>query len=333
MSDLVVLVAHEFRRHRSLAERAIAVLDDERFFHRPAEQVSPIALIVKHIAGNLRARWSDPLGPHGGDGVPGVRRRDAEFVVEIGDTRDSLMAAWSASWSIVETTLAGLRADDLDRTVVIRGEPHTLGQALLRGVNHAAYHTGQILYVARMLQPEAPYLTIAPGASDGARGAYLVASAPRAPGAAGSQDPPGDRGGDAPRIERVLETALYVEDVPRAVAFYTSILGLRVMGEADRMASLDAGAATVLLLFRRGASTSGIATEGGRIPAHDGAGPLHLAFAIERDDLNTWREHFTLRGTSIESEVHWPRGGRSLYLRDPDGHSVELATPGVWSVR
>ncbi len=326
MTELLPIVTHEFARHRSLGERAISSLDDERFFARPAPSVNPIALIVKHLAGNLRARWADPFG---GDGEPPTRNRDGEFELTPDDSRESLMNAWNAAWAMLESTIAALTPSDLERTVTIRGEPHTMAQALLRAAMHAAYHVGQILYVARMLAPDAPYLTVAPKAirqSDPAThaspsiGTYL-APPPRA-----------DRGAAPRRVRRVLETALYVDDLERAVKFYTSVLGLRLMGREERMASIDAGESTVLLLFRRGASIDGIVTAGGTIPPHDGAGPWHLAFAVDAADFEAWLSHFERVGVEVESVVDWPRGGRSVYFRDPDNHSVELVTPGVWEV-
>ena len=135
-----------------------------------------------------------------------------------------------------------------------------------------------------------------------------------------------------PRVRRILETALYVEDLDRAVRFYESVIGLNVMSRGDRLAALDAGEGTVLLLFLRGATTSGASFKGGWIPPHDGGSPAHFAFAIDADDLDSWRRHLAAEGVDIESDVSWERGGRSMYFRDPDGYSVELATPGVWEV-
>jgi hypothetical protein len=163
--------AYEFTRHRQLAEQAMASLTDEEFFHRPGEQVNPIALIVKHLAGNLASRWSRFLTS---DGDKPTRNRDREFVVAEGDSRAKLMADWHQAWAIVSNTLEGLREADLARCVTIRGEPHTVFEALLRGVNHLAYHTGQILYVARLVRPDTRWLTIPPGKSaERSTGGYL----------------------------------------------------------------------------------------------------------------------------------------------------------------
>lgn len=133
-----------------------------------------------------------------------------------------------------------------------------------------------------------------------------------------------------PHIRRVLETALYVADMGRAVAFYRDVLGLLPMGGNDRLTPIDAGEGTVLLLFRGGASADGIDYPGGRIPPHDGSGPVHMAFAIDENEFDAWQARLTEQGVSIEVVNRWERGGRSAYLRDPDGHSIELATPGLW---
>lgn len=161
---------HDFQRSRRLIEQAVSKLSDEQFFYHPAEAVNSIALIVKHLAGNLSSRWSDFLTT---DGDKPNRDRDQEFVVTEADTRTNLMATWDRAWNIVTETLASLSDADLERQITIRGEPHTVLQALVRGADHVAYHTGQILYIARMLRPDAPWLTIAPGRSTEARGGYL----------------------------------------------------------------------------------------------------------------------------------------------------------------
>ena len=85
-----------------------------------------------------------------------------------------------------------------------------------------------------------------------------------------------------------------------------------------------------LLLFRRGATTNGVRWPGGWIPPHDGQGPLHVALGVAREHLDAWERWLAQHGVSVESRVGWDRGGRSLYFRDPGGHSVELVTPGTW---
>jgi catechol 2,3-dioxygenase-like lactoylglutathione lyase family enzyme len=134
----------------------------------------------------------------------------------------------------------------------------------------------------------------------------------------------------APKLDRILETALYVDDLPRARRFYEAVLGLSPMFEDARLVAYGIGNGSVLLLFLRGATAEGVQLDGGSIPGHDGAGPLHYAFAIGFDEVGPWRAHLAAEGVAIESEVSWPGGVASLYFRDPDGHLVELATPGLW---
>jgi catechol 2,3-dioxygenase-like lactoylglutathione lyase family enzyme len=128
----------------------------------------------------------------------------------------------------------------------------------------------------------------------------------------------------------VLETALYVDDLARAADFFARVLGLRAMLSTERLVALDAGPGSVLLLFARGGSAEDMPGAGGVIPGHDGSGRAHMAFAVAAADLEAWRGHLTREGVAIRSEVAWPRGGYSLYFDDPDGHVLELATPGLW---
>jgi hypothetical protein len=162
-------ILHEFRRHKGLADRAMAGLNDQQFFERPGPMVNPVALIVKHLAGNSVSRWTDFLTT---DGEKESRDRDGEFLLTDSDTRASLMESWEHGWSTLFDTIEGLSDADLERAVTIRGEPHTVRQALLRGALHVAYHTGQILYLARWLRPDATWLTVPPGASRGIPGRY-----------------------------------------------------------------------------------------------------------------------------------------------------------------
>jgi catechol 2,3-dioxygenase-like lactoylglutathione lyase family enzyme len=133
-----------------------------------------------------------------------------------------------------------------------------------------------------------------------------------------------------PKINHILETALYVNDMARALALYRDVLGLKVMENGERLSTIDAGRNSVLLLCTRGKSVADLPTPGGIIPGHDGAGPVHMAFAIGAGEYQVWRDHLSENGVTIRSEVCWERGGRSLYFNDPDGHVLELATPGLW---
>lgn len=130
-----------------------------------------------------------------------------------------------------------------------------------------------------------------------------------------------------PRIGPILETSLYVDDLPRSVQFYERVLGFRPTSEpAGRMCALDVSPDQVLLLFKKGASAGPTATPGGAIPPTDCDGSLHVASAIPSADFDAWRDHLEAAGVPIESTVSWPEGGRSLYFRDPDHHAIELKT-------
>jgi catechol 2,3-dioxygenase-like lactoylglutathione lyase family enzyme len=128
----------------------------------------------------------------------------------------------------------------------------------------------------------------------------------------------------------MVETALYFDDLPAATAFYRDVLGLRIMSEGARLVALDAGAGTVLLLFQRGATADGFRWPDGFIPGHDGAGPAHVALGVTDEHFDAWDRRLAALGIAIESRVTWDRSGRSLYFRDPGGHSLELVTPGTW---
>ena len=133
-----------------------------------------------------------------------------------------------------------------------------------------------------------------------------------------------------PPVTRIQETALYVADLDRAEAFYARVFGLAAMMGDDRLRALDVPGRGVLLLFRRGASTQPSRTPFGAIPPHDGSGVLHLAFAIPAGSVPAWEAHLAALDIPVESRLDWPLGATSLYFRDPDGHSVEVATPGLW---
>jgi catechol 2,3-dioxygenase-like lactoylglutathione lyase family enzyme len=135
-----------------------------------------------------------------------------------------------------------------------------------------------------------------------------------------------------PALLRVIETALYASDLDRSRAFYCGVLGAEVLLDTTRLLALSIGGQSVVLLFQRGATTEPLETPGGVVPPHGASGVQHLAFAIAAEALREWRAYLERSGVAIESEVRWPRGGTSLYLRDPDNHSVELITPGLWAI-
>jgi len=133
-----------------------------------------------------------------------------------------------------------------------------------------------------------------------------------------------------PRTAGILETSLYVADLDRAQAFYQRLFAFETFVDDGRMVAMGVPAGQVLLLFKQGATDAPAPTPGGVIPPHHGAGALHLCFAIPFGELAAWEAHLTQQGVAIESRVSWTRGGTSVYFRDPDGHSIEIATPGLW---
>ncbi len=134
-----------FRNYKKMAERAIEQISDEEFFALIDAEANSIAVIVKHIAGNLHSRWRDFLTS---DGEKPDRHRDTEFEL-IGDTRESLMKFWETGWQTLFDAIEPLTVDDFSRTVPIRGEPHTIAEALNRQMTHYAYHVGQIVLLAK----------------------------------------------------------------------------------------------------------------------------------------------------------------------------------------
>jgi catechol 2,3-dioxygenase-like lactoylglutathione lyase family enzyme len=133
-----------------------------------------------------------------------------------------------------------------------------------------------------------------------------------------------------PAIDGLLETALYVDDMARSVAFFREVMGLTAMLETERLTAFDVGRQGVLLIFQRGGSVEDMPNERGVVPGHDGRGPLHMAFAVAEESYDEWHRHLQCAGVRIRGEMRWPRGGRSLYFEDPDGHVLEVATPGLW---
>jgi catechol 2,3-dioxygenase-like lactoylglutathione lyase family enzyme len=130
-----------------------------------------------------------------------------------------------------------------------------------------------------------------------------------------------------PQLDGVLETALYVDDLERSVHFYQTLFGFEeIAADPGRLRALGVAGRQVLLLFQKKASAE--MNPG----ATDGEGRLHLAFAISAGELANWEARLSQLGITIEEKKKWPRGGVSLYFRDPDQHLLELATPGVWTI-
>jgi len=130
---------------------------------------------------------------------------------------------------------------------------------------------------------------------------------------------------------RLLESALYVENIHTSIAFYEKIFGFQRMVSDDRFCAFNVPGGQVLLLFRKGSFLRSQTLPNGHIiPPHDGSGHLHLAFGIEFAELDEWVRKLQAADISIESRVTWEMGGQSIYFRDPDQHLVEIATRGIW---
>jgi hypothetical protein len=134
-----------FRNYKKMAERAMAQITDEEFFAAIDAEANSIAVIVKHIAGNLRSRWSDFLTS---DGEKPDRNRDTEFEM-IDDTRESLRKFWESGWQTLFDAIEPLTLEDFSKTITIRGEPHSILEAINRQLTHYAYHVGQIVLLAK----------------------------------------------------------------------------------------------------------------------------------------------------------------------------------------
>ena len=141
-------VADQFRSYKRLADRALTQVRDEDLFVTLDPESNSLAMLIQHMAGNLISRWTDFLTT---DGEKPDRDRDSEFEVTDGKTRADLLARWEEGWRRLFAALAGLTEGDLTRTVTIRAEPHSVIRAIDRQLMHQAYHTGQIVFLAKHL--------------------------------------------------------------------------------------------------------------------------------------------------------------------------------------
>jgi catechol 2,3-dioxygenase-like lactoylglutathione lyase family enzyme len=136
----------------------------------------------------------------------------------------------------------------------------------------------------------------------------------------------------SPLPSAILETCLSVTDLTRSRQFYSELFGYAVMKSDERFCALSVQDRQVLLLFLRGSDPNGTTLPFGFIPRHGASGQSHIGFSIPPDSLPAWRARLEKQGVAIESSFTWPGGGVSLYFRDPDGHLLELLTPGVWPI-
>ena len=134
-----------------------------------------------------------------------------------------------------------------------------------------------------------------------------------------------------PPLDGILETAVYCSDLEKVAEFYEKVFGFSRLFADARLVAFDIGGRQVLLLFKEGATTNDFTLPNGDvIPAHDGRGKTHFAFQIPKDQFDTWIAWLAEIDVPVTSIVNWTKGGQSLYFDDPEGHLVELATPGLW---
>jgi hypothetical protein len=138
----------EFAKLKALGDKTFAQLGSEAFHYKPDAGSNSIAIIIQHLSGNMISRWTDFLTT---DGEKETRNRDREFEEQKQD-KDTLIKSWEAGWSVFTHTLNDLRAGDMIKEITIRGEKHTVIQAINRQLTHYGYHIGQIVYIARHLK-------------------------------------------------------------------------------------------------------------------------------------------------------------------------------------
>ncbi|MFV0388788.1 MAG: DUF1572 family protein [Pyrinomonadaceae bacterium] len=143
--ELLTEIKARFQAYKQLAERAIGRLSDDEFFVVIDAEANSVAIIVKHIAGNQISRWTDFLTS---DGEKSNRNRDGKFIINA-ESRAELMDYWEQSWDVLFSSFSVVTTADLLRTIKIRGESHTVLQALTRQITHCAYHVGQIVLLSK----------------------------------------------------------------------------------------------------------------------------------------------------------------------------------------
>src|SRR5204862_4944352 len=148
--DFLLNSIQEFQKLKKLADKAMAQLEPRDYHWQPDNESNSIAIIIKHLSGNMLSRWTDFLTT---DGEKPNRHRDNEFIDDV-DSVGGLMSAWERGWDCLFNALSALREDDLLKTINIRNEPHTVIKAILRQLAHYGNHVGQIVWVAKHLKSD-----------------------------------------------------------------------------------------------------------------------------------------------------------------------------------
>lgn len=133
-----------------------------------------------------------------------------------------------------------------------------------------------------------------------------------------------------PEINGLLETGFSTSDLQRARTFYQEVMGFEPLHEDERGSIYGLPGDQLLIVVREESAEEVHSVSGSEIPPWGGPGTVHIAFAVDRDQIESWTEHLEAAGVSIESRVEWERGGVSIYFRDPDGNVLEMASPGIW---
>ena len=151
-------------KQKQLAEKAFSQIQDKQFFETVDDDSNSIAIIMKHMAGNMRSRWTDFLTT---DGEKPDRNRDSEFLIESDETKESILNRWQEGWQCTLDAIEALKPDDLNKTIQIHGENHSVIQATNRQLGHYSYHVGQIVFLAKHFTKEKwKTLSIARGKSE-----------------------------------------------------------------------------------------------------------------------------------------------------------------------
>lgn len=161
--EMIQVVIKTFTTYKTMAEKAFDQLDESDFFYKPDNESNSIAIIIQHMAGNMQSRFTDFLTT---DGEKPTRNRDSEFE-DNNLSKDQLLAVWQAGWKVVFDALKQLRPEDLQKTVLIRQEPHSVIDAIIRQLAHYSSHIGQIVLLAKHIKKtEWKTLSVPKGKSD-----------------------------------------------------------------------------------------------------------------------------------------------------------------------
>ncbi len=305
-----------FRAYKKLAERALEQLFDEEYFISLDEESNSIAVIMKHLAGNMQSRWTDFLTT---DGEKPERNRDMEFIIEPQTSRSEVMEYWEKGWQSTFASLESLQPEDLLRTVMIRGEKHAVLEAINRQLAHYSSHIGQIVFLAKHFRSTEWRSLSIPKNRSAEFNKYLAQN----PNQGEHRFEAASRfNDDAPKdnLSAGIVSFHHVNvTVPRALEpaakeFYSAKLGLEEVPKPG--ASRGRGGAWYQL--------SGVQLH---LSLEDGleerSSTRHVCFVVE--DLYRAREYLEYAGVEILADARPVPGTQRFYVRDPGGNLIEIA--------